>query len=158
MRTASFHKIQRLSAAKVSGGNLFRRTADSSLKGGREGQRFIRFLDRREKENLIATREMGKRQWRQYCAQINTHWALKEISWDSWDLCRRQGDILPPTDGTDEHGWTRKHEISVLISAISGNICPTDTSCCSRHIYWKPSTPNTEEKRKRFHFFSILFV
>ena len=44
MRTASFHKIQRLSAAKVSGGNLFRRTADSSLKGGREGQRFIRFL------------------------------------------------------------------------------------------------------------------
>ena len=27
---------------------------------------------------------------------------------------------------TDEHGFARKHEISVLISAISGNICPTN--------------------------------
>ena len=30
------------------------------------------------------------------------------ISWDSLDICRRQGDILPPTEDTDEHGWTRK--------------------------------------------------
>ena len=22
----------------------------------------------------------------------------------SWDICQRQGDILPPTDDTDEHG------------------------------------------------------
>ena len=78
MRTASFHKIQRLSAAKVSDGNLFRRTADSSLKGGREGQRFIRFLPKGQGDITAHgwTRKQGvswvRKQHRQHSAAIKS--------------------------------------------------------------------------------------
>ena len=49
-------KIQRLSEARVSGGNLFRSTTDSSLlKGGWEGPRFIRFLPKGQGDNLVST-------------------------------------------------------------------------------------------------------
>ena len=48
MCTATFDKIKRMSEASASGGNLLRST--QKMGGKSVDKRFIRFLDRREKE------------------------------------------------------------------------------------------------------------
>ena len=74
-----------------------------------DGARGGRYANHGRARMDMEARRYNERQYRQF--------APKSIS-----LGRYSGDGPP----TDEHGWTRKHEISVYISAISGKLSPTD--------------------------------